>query len=275
MKVVNSLIAILLANVIGLLPVYAGSKPEIALIIDDLGNNPETGLAALQLPGNIAYSFLPNTPHATILAELANEKGKQVMVHIPMESEHHEKLGPNALLAHMEEQEFKNVLQAALEAVPHAVGLNNHMGSLLTQKETPMQWLMDVLGQRKLFFVDSRTTTKTVAQKTAGKMGIATLRRDVFLDNSRNEEAIRIQFAELISKARQRGYATGIAHPYPETIMLLKEVLPDLEKQGIELVFASDIATRYSTTNQSEVSGSTAWQESSFPSPRVVKNLKQ
>ncbi|MBT8439939.1 MAG: divergent polysaccharide deacetylase family protein, partial [Gammaproteobacteria bacterium] len=226
MKIVNSLIASLLAIIVGQLPAYAGSKAEIALIIDDLGNNPDTGLAALQLPGNIAYSFLPNTPHATILAELAHEKGKQVMVHIPMESEHHERLGPNALLADMEEQEYKSVLQAALEAVPYAVGLNNHMGSLLTQKEMPMQWLMDVLGQNNLFFLDSRTTTKTVAQKTAGIMGITTLRRDVFLDNSRDEAAIRIQFAELISKAKRRGYATGIAHPYPETITVLKQMLP-------------------------------------------------
>lgn len=275
MKIVNSLIACLLANIIGLLPAYAGSKPEIALIIDDLGNNPDTGLAALQLPGNIAYSFLPNTPHATILAELAHEKGKQVMVHIPMESEHHERLGPNALLTNMEEQEYKSVLQAALEAIPHAVGLNNHMGSLLTQKEIPMQWLMDVLGQKNLFFVDSRTTTKTVAQKTAGIKGVAALRRDVFLDNSRDEAAIRVQFAELISKAKRRGYATGIAHPYPETIMVLKEILPDLEKEGIELVFASNIAARYPTIKKTEISGRTAWQKSSFHSPRVVKNLKQ
>ena len=275
MKIVTSLIALLLASLIGLLPAYAGSKPEIALIIDDLGNNPDAGLAALQLPGNIAYSFLPNTPHATVLAELAHEKGKQVMVHIPMEAEHHEMLGPNGLLASMEEQEYKSVVLAALEAVPYAVGLNNHMGSLLTQKEIPMQWLMDVLGQRKLFFVDSRTTTKTVAQKTAGSMGVTTLRRDVFLDNSRDVTAIRLQFAELVSKAKRRGYATGIAHPYPETIRVLQEMLPDLEKEGIELVFASDIAARYPAFNNAENSGSTAWQESSFHSPRVVKNLKQ
>lgn len=275
MKVVTSLIVFLLANVVGLLPAYAETKPEISIIIDDLGNNPDIGLAALQLPGNIAYSFLPNTPHATILAEMAHEKGKQVMVHIPMESEHHEKLGPNALMANMQEQEYKSVLQAALEAVPYAVGLNNHMGSLLTQKETPMQWLMDVLAEKNLFFLDSRTTKKTIAQQTAGSMGITTMRRDVFLDNSRDEAAIRLQFVELINKAKRRGYATGIAHPYPETIVVLKEMLPELEKDGIELVFASDIAERYPVINTTEKSGSTAWQESSFHSPRVVKNLKQ
>jgi len=275
MKIVTSLIVFLLAGFAGLFPVHAGPKPEISIIIDDLGNNPNIGLGALELPGNIAYSFLPNTPHATILAELAHEKGKQVMVHIPMESEHHEKLGPNALLADMEEREYKSVLQAALEAVPYAVGLNNHMGSLLTQKEVPMQWLMDVLAEKQLFFVDSRTTTKTVAQKTAGRMGITTLRRDVFLDNSRDEAAIRLQFVELINIAKRRGYATGIAHPYPETIMVLKEMLPALEKEGIELVFASDIAMRYPTVNTAEKSGRTAWQESSYHSPRVVKNLKQ
>ncbi len=275
MKIVNSFILFVLANMLCLLSVQAGSNPKIALIIDDLGNNADTGLAALQLPGDIAYSFLPNTPHATILAELAHEKGKQVMVHVPMESEHHEKLGPNALLADMEEQEYKSVLQAALQAVPYAVGMNNHMGSLLTQKEIPMQWLMDVLSQKKLFFLDSRTTTRTVAQQMAETMGVATFRRDVFLDNSRDEAAIRGQFDELISKAKQRGYATGIAHPYPETIMILKKILPDLEKQGIDLVFASTIATPSPVIDRTEKSGSTAWQKSSFHSPRVVKNLKQ
>lgn len=272
MKIVTSLILCVVGSLFALMPLYAQPLVEIALIIDDLGNNPDTGLAALQLPGSISYSFLPNTPHATVLAELAHEKGKQVMVHIPMESEHHERLGPNALLSGMSEIEYKQQLYAALDAVPYAVGLNNHMGSLLTQQQQPMKWLMDILGKKNLFFLDSRTTTKTVAKQTADSMGVTALRRDVFLDNSRDEQAILSQFRELVNKAKRRGFATGIAHPYPETITILKKILPDLEQQGVDLVFASDIAKHYPATETTVETGSKTWPESSSRSHRVVKN---
>ena len=244
----------------------------ISLIIDDIGNSPESGLAALELPGDLVYSVLPNTPYATLLAEIAHEKGKQVMLHIPMEAEHHKELGPNGLLLNMTEPDYKAVLNHALQSVPHAVGMNNHMGSLLTQHQQPMEWLMDVLLERQLFFLDSRTTVKTVAQQTAVDMGVKTFRRDVFLDNSRNQEDILEQFNRLISLARRKGYATGIAHPYPETLAVLKEQIPALQAKGVKLVFASEFLDQYTPKDQELTQRNALWPVSSSPSHKVAKN---
>ena len=244
----------------------------ISLIIDDMGNNPDSGIAALELPGDLAYSILPNTPYATLLAEIAHEKGKQVMLHLPMESEHHVRLGPNGLLLDMPEPDYKAMVYQALQSVPHAVGMNNHMGSLLTQHQQPMQWLMHILLEQKLFFLDSRTTAKTVAQQTAVSMGVKSLRRDVFLDNSRKQEDIHQQFEQLIRLAKRRGYATGIAHPYPETIWVLKQQLPGLEARGVTLVFASDMVDRFVSNDAKITDRSSLWDVSSSPSLKVVKN---
>ena len=250
----------------------SSESAAITLIIDDVGNNPDAGLAALELPGNLVYSILPETPYATVLAEIAHEKGKQVMLHLPMESEHHKNLGPNGLLLAMTETDYKATVEHAVQSVPYAVGMNNHMGSLLTQHQQPMQWLMDVLLEKQLFFIDSRTTGKTVAQQTAVEMGVKTFRRDVFLDNSRNEQDILQQFDRLVRLAKVRGHATGIAHPYPETIAVLQQQLPELESRGVKLVFASDMLDQYIPQQQLTVQRSTPWVVSSSPSLKVAKN---
>jgi len=246
---------------------------EISLIIDDVGYNPQQGVKALEMPGKIVYGILPGTPHATMLAEMAHAQGKEILVHIPMESEHHKKLGPDALTQNMSEEQYKQTVESALETVPYAVGFNNHMGSLLTQLQQPMQWLMDVIEEKQLLFLDSRTTTGTVAESVAKHQGVPAFRRDVFLDNERDEAAITKQFQQLVRRAKRRGYATGIGHPYPETMAVINKQFPLLKEQGVELVFLSDRLqkTKPETTEQER---STAWQESSYHSPKVVKNLK-
>ena len=249
------------------------SEKLITLINDDLGNNADHGVEAIHLPGNLTYALLPNTPFATVLAELAHEKGRQVILHLPMQSEHHENLGPNGLLETMPEAEYKWNVVSALDSVPHVTGLNNHMGSLLTQKEEPMKWLMSVLQDRNLIFLDSRTTKKTVAQQTAEAMGVQSLRRDVFIDNDREPGAMQQQLDELVNKAKKQGYATGIAHPYPETISFLREQLPLLEEKGVKLVPLSDLV-RKSIEMASPNNRSQPWQPSLSHSPRVVKNSK-
>lgn len=241
---------------------------SIALIIDDFGNNPELGVQAIELPGVYTAGILPGTPYATMLAEMANAKGHEIMVHVPMESEHHKALGPGALQLKMSEYDFKQTLEAAIEAVPNAKGLNNHMGSLLTQHQLPMQWIMESLKRHDLYFIDSRTTVETVAQQVAEFNQVPNLRRDVFLDNERTFEAIQKQFAQLVRLAKKRGFATGIAHPYPETLKALKLLLPELDKQGVKLVKLSD----YLKNTQSNRRDS--WPEPLSPLPKVVKNLK-
>lgn len=241
--------------------------PAIALIIDDMGNHASHGEHALSLGGRVTYAFLPHTPHARRLAERAHREGKEVMLHLPMDSYDGNQLGPGALTLHMTERAFKRTLNANIEAIPHVAGLNNHMGSLLTRHPGAMAWLMQVLDQRPgMFFIDSRTTRETVAEQLALEYDVPNTRRNVFLDNDRDPAKIRANFGWLVRQARQQGFAVGIGHPYPETLSVLGDELERLGEHGVRLISASEIIALQRSSN--------SWQESSSPSPRVAKSSK-
>ncbi|MCP3867888.1 MAG: divergent polysaccharide deacetylase family protein [Gammaproteobacteria bacterium] len=216
--------------------------PTIAIIIDDMGYQGELGDRAIALPGAVTYAFLPHTPHAVRLANQAHSVNKQVMLHLPMDSNDGASLGPGGLTLHMTEAAYRSVLQKSLDSVPHVEGLNNHMGSLLTRHPGAMKWLMRGVKERSpLFFIDSRTTPDTVAQKLAEELGVPNTRRDVFLDNDRDPDAIRRQFRLLLRKARRQGYSVGIGHPYPETLEVLGHELSGLSVKGFRLIRASQM----------------------------------
>jgi polysaccharide deacetylase 2 family uncharacterized protein YibQ len=247
----------------------AGNPPQpvIAVIIDDMGNHGGWGDAALQLPGAVTYAFLPYTPHAHRLALEAHEKGKEVMLHLPMQSHEGNPLGPGALTLHMTEQAFKRTLDENLQSIPNVKGLNNHMGSLLTRHPGAMAWLMQgIKTHPELFFIDSRTTLATVGQQMATEYEIPSASRDVFLDNDRDPVAIARQFDQLIKRAQRQGYAIGIGHPYPETAKVLKQKLQELSPLGIRLIPASEMVEYQRSRNP--------WPASSSPLPKVVKNSK-
>lgn len=212
--------------------------PRIAIIIDDIGDGYEEGARAVTLPGPIACAFLPHTPYAAELARLANEKGKEVLLHLPLQSLTGKALGPGAITLETTEHEFRRILGADLAAIPHVSGVNNHMGSLLTRHPGHMTWLMRVLAERgNLFFVDSYTHPASVALAMAREQGVRTARRDVFLDNVPARDAIAAEFRRLVDEAQARGSAIGIGHPYPETLAFLSDVLPRLREDfGVELV---------------------------------------
>ena len=152
-------------------------------------------------------------------------------------------MGPGGLYAKMTEQELKETLTKDLDGLPGIQGVNNHMGSLLTTKADSMKWVMEVLKGRSLFFIDSLTSPKSVAKKTAQEHGLETVSRDVFLDNIRTEKAIDKQFSRLLKLARLHGSALAIGHPYPETMDYLKKRLNNLEQDGVRLVRLSDLLT--------------------------------
>ncbi|MCW8890203.1 MAG: divergent polysaccharide deacetylase family protein [Sedimenticola sp.] len=247
----------------------AGERPApvIAIIIDDMGNHGGWGEAALAIPGPVTYAFLPHTPHAYRLALSAHANDKEVMLHLPMQSHEGNPLGPGALTLHMTESAFKRTLNENLQSIPHVKGLNNHMGSLLTRHPGAMTWLMQGLqAHPDLYFIDSRTTLETVGQAMANEYKVPNARRDVFLDNDRNPEAIARQFDQLVKRAKRQGYAIGIGHPYPETAKVLKEKLVNLQGLGIRLIPASEMVRHQRSR--------TEWQASSSPSPKVAKNSK-
>ncbi len=212
-------------------------KPAIALIIDDLGNDAQRGEQVVNLPGPIACAFLPHGAYTPSLARSAHSNNKEVMLHLPMQSMDHHALDPGALTLDMTESVFTETLLRDLAAVPHVIGINNHMGSLLTRHPGHMYWLMTAIqSQAPLFFVDSRTTDRSVARQIAIENGVPNLKRDVFLDVERDRAAILQQFVKLVEKAYQTGTALGIGHPYPETLDVLESELADLHAYGLELV---------------------------------------
>lgn len=213
-----------------------------SIIIDDLGNNLEYGHMAIELPGPVTLAFLPHTVFATELADKAHKSHKEIMLHLPLQSVRHHSHTPGTLKLHMTHVEFTRQLKSDIESIPHIKGINNHMGSLLTQHPGHMDWLMSALANEGgLYFIDSRTTTKSVASLFAKKYKVPHLDRDIFLDPDFRPETIRREFTRFINKANQTGYAIAIAHPHPATIQFIRKHLDELEEQGIKLVPVSEL----------------------------------
>ena len=222
-------------------PPPSSAVPRIAIIIDDVGPRYIEGKQAVTLPGPVTTAFLPQTANTRQLAEAAHASGKEIMLHLPLEATNGKALGPGGITLQMDEAQFLRTLRANIESVPHVRGVNNHMGSLLTRHPGAMTWLMrelDALGG--FYFIDSRTHPDTVALKMAEEAGIPRAKRDVFLDNVQERDAIAAQFDRLVALAREHGKAVAIGHPYPETMAFLSDVLPRLEEDfGVQLVPAS------------------------------------
>ena len=215
----------------------AEERPRIAIIIDDLGYQRAAGRRAVALPGPVACAVLPLTPRAAELAEAAHAAGKEVLLHLPLQSIGEREPQPGGIVLDMSRAQLARSFGDSLRSVPHVTGVNTHQGSLLTQHPGHMQWLMQEIGAREgLFFVDSYTTADSVALTLAREAGIASLRRDVFLDPDRAADTVSREFARLKRLARARGMAVGIGHPYPATLALLERELPRLADEGIELV---------------------------------------
>lgn len=212
---------------------------KVVLIIDDIGNNQQLGQRALALPGDVNYAILPFSLYGRRLARQADDQNKEVLLHAPMSNVRNRPLGRGALTEEMTQLEFNETLARQLAAVPNAKGINNHMGSLLTQMPKQMSWLMNELKERELYFIDSRTTANTVAETVAIAQHLPHLRRHVFLDNQRQRDAIRQQFEKLLHTAKREGIAVGIGHPYPETLAFLEQALPALALRDIQLIHAS------------------------------------
>ncbi|PKF50023.1 divergent polysaccharide deacetylase family protein [Enterovibrio nigricans] len=209
-------------------------KPKLALIIDDLGYDMMPREIAA-LPPEISVSVIPFTEFDTAVTLSALSQHREVLLHLPMQSPDGTPQEPNSLTLSMTKSEMQLRIQEALYRVPQVVAVNNHMGSLLTQHQEPMHWLMESLGSHELGFIDSRTTPSTVAQRIAKEHGLANNRRHVFLDHFPNEAFILNQLELAIQQAKKRGTAVVIAHPLPVTLETLKSMLPRLQ-QEVELV---------------------------------------
>jgi polysaccharide deacetylase 2 family uncharacterized protein YibQ len=230
--------AILLLLIISLLA-NAGAKPtsQIVIIIDDVGGK-TSDAKAFELSKYVTFAILPHTRFSTEYSYKAAQQNREVMLHMPMESLNNEALGVGPLLSDMYPQQIQQSLLAALATVPHAVGVNNHMGSKLTQMTLPMQSMMEILAQNNMFFVDSRTTRFSKAKVIAKDFGVTTASRHIFLDHEQETAFLQRQFDRLIYQARRNGKAIGIGHPHAVTLEFLPEALASLPAD-IELITVS------------------------------------
>lgn len=230
-------------------PFALAQQAKVAIIIDDIGYR-KSDIGVLSLPGKITYAILPHTPFGKDIANQAHNKQLDVILHIPMEATNGKKLGPGALTSEMNEENIRNTLAKSFEEIPFALGINNHMGSYLTQLYSPMMWTMRYLKENQLIFIDSVTTEQSRGRSMARHMGVPSLSRHIFLDNQLTEEYISSQFKLLIAQAQQYKRVVAIAHPHPETIAILTKLLPQLSEHDISLVGISAMLPKIETSEK-------------------------
>ncbi|XOV79798.1 MAG: divergent polysaccharide deacetylase family protein [Aestuariibacter sp.] len=212
---------------------------EITIIIDDMGNS-ESDYRAFDLPKEVVFSVLPHTPYSSAFSQLAERQNREVMLHMPMEALSQAELGPGGIDSSMTRDIIQQTILRAHRSVPNAIGMNNHMGSKLTQLTFPMQATMEYLAEHRMFFIDSKTTRYSRAEDIARQNGVPVGHRHVFLDHLADRRHIQFQFARLKRIAKKYGFAVGIAHPHDVTIDYLKQQLPQLQDHGLALVTMGD-----------------------------------
>lgn len=224
------------------LPETTDEKPLVAIIIDDVGYHRVMANRLIGLGPELTLSILPGGPFAEEILGTARLMGMEILVHMPMEPREYPEIdpGPGALLAEMTPAELMRRLNANLDAVPGAVGVNNHMGSRLTARWPQMYQILSVLRRRSLFFIDSQTSGESICRGPARLLQIPFARRDVFLDHDPTRESVRRQVRRLVRMARRHGEAVGIGHPYGATFEVLSEMM-DWLRESVQLVPASRI----------------------------------
>ncbi len=219
-------------------------RGQVALIMDDMGSSLEILDELIALGRPITVSVLPYSAYAAETARLAHERGLEVLLHLPLESvnNHEAMTGTEGLImTMMTGPAIVAAFEASYDRVPFATGTNNHMGSRFTAERDLMRVLLRPIKDKGLFFVDSRTTAKTVALEEARRMGIPSTQRDVFLDADEDRGRIRGRLIELFQKARKKGRAVGICHPFPETLAVLRSTYRLLDAYGLEAVPVSKL----------------------------------
>lgn len=221
--------------------------PRLAIVIDDLGPAHALSVRATRLPRPVTLAILPYGERIPELVASARANGHEIFLHLPMEPLGSENPGPNAILTGLDGPEIDRRLAWAFAQVPGAVGVNNHMGSRATADPSAMRRVLGEVRRRGLVFVDSRTSPNSVGHGLAGRLGLAHAARDVFLDNDPAKAAILARLEEAERLARRRGQALAIGHPYPTTLAVLAQWLPQAEARGVKLVHASALASRACT----------------------------
>jgi polysaccharide deacetylase 2 family uncharacterized protein YibQ len=218
-------------------PSRAAPAARVAIIFDDAGGSLEDVEAIIAIGRPVTVAVLPGLAFSSEVARRARAAGLEVLLHLPVEATaDNEKLGPGAVRVAMTDEEIRGTVRAGLASVPGAIGVNNHMGSRGTADARVMRAVLDVVRERGLIFVDSRTTKDTVAETLAAASGVRTTRRHIFLDNDDDEAAIRDEVHRLIAMARERGEAVAIGHAPRPTPRVVAAMLGEFDRQRVRLV---------------------------------------
>ena len=215
----------------------------IVLVIDDFGyrnDNISDGFLNLSIP--ITCAIIPGHTASKKFAEKAVSYGKEVIIHMPMESENYSP-GEDEykLLTSMTSELLENKLIQAFESLPEAIGMNNHQGSKATSDSKTMTVLASVLKDRGKYFIDSRTSSLTIGEKTMISFGVPTARRNIFLDNNNDLDKIEEQMNKLAKSAKKNGVAVGLGHARKNTLYVIEKVVPGLLDKGFVFQFASQV----------------------------------
>jgi len=191
----------------------------------------------------MTFAILPNTPHGREAALMAHQNGSEVILHLPMEPKEEEQysLERDTVMTGMDAERIQKILQDDLKQIPHVRGVNNHMGSKATEDPKVMQPLMEILRKEKLYFIDSHTSSRTLGPEMARRAGVAHAQNYKFIDYEKDKETIKETIRSAMRKAKREGKAVAIGHPHPLTAQAIKEMIPEIEREGIRLVFASEV----------------------------------
>ena len=217
-------------------------QPRIALIIDDIGHSLSRARHFLDLEVPMTFSILPRLAYSSELAMEIRSQGQEIMLHQPMEPYNSDlNPGPGALYVGDRAEKINRTIEENISTLPYAVGVNNHMGSRFTASQKQINEALRVIKKRNLFFVDSVTTSHSIAYKSAIRLHMASTYRDIFLDNRPYESYIVSQLHKLKRHALRYGYAIGIGHPFPVTVEAIGRFLGNIKDTGISLVHVSQI----------------------------------
>ncbi|MEW6443610.1 MAG: divergent polysaccharide deacetylase family protein [bacterium] len=227
----------------------AASHPDVrqdrmaAIIIDDLGHDLEMAEKFLALKLPLTYSVLPYRHYSEALSKKICERGGEVLLHVPLEPRDYPEVNPGAgcLLTSMGREAIQSEINDQIDSLPCCAGVSSYMGSSFTESVAPMTWMLAVIRERGLFFVDSLTTPESVAGRVATARRLPWAQRSHFLDEQRTVDYVVRQLCALADSALQNGWALGIGHPFEETLQALPRGMAALAEKGIRLVPVSEL----------------------------------
>ena len=216
--------------------------PKVAFIIDDLGYEIEVAKKIMELEFPIALSILPFLQYSEFIAEEGRKNNQEIMLHLPMEPNNSDAdPGPGVIKSYMSEEEIRQSVRDCILNFPYIIGTNNHMGSKITEDREIMEIILEEIREYNLFFIDSITTNDSIAYEVAQEMEIKSAVRSVFLDNENDMEYIKGQMLEVQETALIEGEVIAIGHSRINTFYVLKRMVPELIRAGIEIVPVSEL----------------------------------